>query len=237
MEASLREHPEQGAMHIWDFDATVEDVELLGLEFRCQEFTWPVFSYHKWWRDSDMTSAYRYHRRAAVLLQSQRPPNQWLLKAPYHCFHIDAILAAYPDTKFIMTHRDPVKSIPSNMSFLASVFPPGVLEAHDLTEFGPHSAEHLRVGVERAIQSRRRLGADRFLDIYHREMGTLDRIYDFLELELDRTTRKAMEEWHQANRSGAHGIHQYSSDQFGLSKDRIRSDFAFYTAEFDVPLE
>jgi hypothetical protein len=217
-------------------------VELLGLEFRCQEFTWPVFSYHKWWRESDMSAAYRYHRRAAVLLQSQRPPNRWVSKAPYLCFHIDAIVAAYPDAKFVMTHRDPVKSIPSNMSFLASMLPPGVREAHDLTEFGPHSAEHLRVGLERAIESRKRIVDDRFLDVQHRHMtadpmGTLDRVYDFLQLELSGATRKAMEEWHEANRSGAHGIHQYSSEEFGLSDDRIRSDFAFYTSAFDIPLE
>ena len=36
----------------------------------------------------------------------------------------------------------------------------------------------------------------------------------------------------EANRSGAHGAHSYTAEQFGLSADQIRSDYAFYTRRF-----
>ncbi len=85
-------------------------------------------------------------------------------------------------------------------------------------------------------------GPERFLDVHHRElvanpMGTTERIYDFVGLELDQATRDAIERWHATNRSGAHGVHRYTSEEFGLRDDQLRSDFAFYTDEYDIELE
>ena len=97
------------AMHLYDVDATMEDTELLGMAFHGQQYTLPVYGYHAWWRAADMTSTYDYHRRIVKLLQSRRPPDLWLFKAPHHNFHLEAIAPAYPDARFIMTHRDPAK--------------------------------------------------------------------------------------------------------------------------------
>ncbi len=241
--AALHEQmPELAAMHLYDTDATAEDVHLLGLEFRSQEMTLPVFVYRRWWREADMTDVYRYHRRAIVLLQSNRPPNRWLFKSPYHCYHLDAIVEIYPDARFVMTHRDPIKAIPSAVSFITALYPPGARVGHDLRELGPHYAEHLRIGLELEIAARRRVGPDRFLDVHHRDyvadpMGQLERIYEFAGLGLTPATRKAMEQWHATNRSGAHGVHRYIPEEFGLRDDQLRSDFRFYTDEYGIELE
>jgi len=241
--AALHEQtPELAAMHLYDTDATAEDVHVLGLEFRSQEMTLPVLGYRGWWREADMSDAYRYHRRAIALLQSHRPPNRWLLKSPYHCYHLDAIVEVYPDARFVMTHRDPVEAIPSAVSFITTLSPPGALARHDLRELGPHYAEHLRIGLEREISARRRLGADRFLDVHHRDyvadpMGELERIYEFAGRALTPATQTAMERWHAANRRGAHGVHRYVPEDFGLRDDRLRSDFRFYTDEYGIELE
>ena len=111
-------------MHLYDVDATMEDTELLGMAFHGQQFTLPVYGYHAWWRTADATAAYEYHRRVVRLLQSERGPSLWLFKAPHHNFHLDAIVDAYPDAKFVMTHRDPVKSVPSWASIVSTIFPP-----------------------------------------------------------------------------------------------------------------
>jgi sulfotransferase family protein len=241
--ARLQEQrPELEAMHIYDTDATTEDVHLLGLEFRSQELTLPVLGYHRWWREGDMLDAYRYQRRVCTMLQSSRPPNRWLFKSPYHCYHLDAITEVYPDVRFVMTHRDPVKAIPSAVSFITTLYPPGAHAAHDMHELGPHYAEHLRVGLELEIDGRRRIGPDRVLDVHHRAyvadpMGLLERVYEFVGLELDATTRRAMEQWHATHHSGAHGTHQYRVEDFGLSEAQLRSDFKFYTDEYGIELD
>ncbi len=115
--------PELKAMHLYDADATVEDTEVLGMAFHGQQYTLPVYGYHAWWRDADPTSAYEYHRRVVQLLQSRRPPDCWLFKAPHHNFHLEGIASAYPDVRFVMTHRDPAKSVPSWASIVSTIFP------------------------------------------------------------------------------------------------------------------
>jgi len=233
--------PELKAMHLYDADATTEDTELLGMAFHGQQYTLPVYGYHAWWRDTDMRPTYAYHRRVVQLLQSRRPPDQWLFKAPHHNFHLEAIVSAYPDVRFIMTHRDPAKSVPSWASIVSTIFPPGCGE-RDPHQIGREVAEHLRIGVERAIAARARIGEDRFLDVHHRDLiadhvGTVRRIYDFLGLELRPAVAQSIVEWQDANRSGAHGTHRYTAEQFGLTTAQLRSDYDFYIRHFDVALE
>ncbi len=203
--------PELKAMHIYDVDATLEDSEILGMAFHGQQFTLPVYGYQAWWRQADLTATYAYHRQVIQLLQSQRPPNLWLFKAPHHKFHLEAIVAAYPDVRFVMTHRDPVKVVPSYSSIVSSIFP-AANGKRDLHRVGREVSEHLRVGMENAIAARGRIGEERFLDVHHRAliadpMGTMRRVYEFLDLELTPTMAESLTDWQRANRSGAHGTH------------------------------
>jgi Sulfotransferase family len=233
--------PELKAMHLYELDATVEDSEVLGMAFHGQQYTLPVYGYHTWWRAADATSTYEYHRRIVKLLQSRRPPDLWLFKAPHHNFHLEALASAYPDVRFVMTHRDPAKSVPSWASIVSTIFPAAQGD-RDMRRVGSEVSEHLRVGVENAIAARARLGDERFLDIHHREliadpMRAVRRIYDFLGLELQPPVEQRILEWQVANRSGAHGTHRYTAEQFGLSTTQLRSDYDFYIRHFGVELE
>lgn len=233
--------PELKAMHLYDVDATVEDTWLLGMAFHGQQFTVPVYGYHAWWRVADATAAFEYHRRVVKLLESERPPYRWLFKAPHHNFHLDFILAAYPDARFVMTHRDPAKSVPSWASMVSAIFPP-TQGSFDLHRLGHEVSEHLRVGVEQAIAARARIGEDRFLDVYHRAlvadpMHEVRRIYDFLDLELTPAVIADLRTWQETNRSGAHGAHRYTAEQFGLREAQLRDDYRFYIDHFDITTE
>jgi len=142
--------------------------------------------------------------------------------------------------RVIVTHRDPAKAVPSAISLLCALQPAG--QRFSPEEFGRHYSEHLRIGAERAVAARARIGNDRFLDVHHRQFvadpfGTLERIYGFLGREFRPAVRARMEKWHARNRSGAHGSHHYTAEQFGLGAAQIREDFDFYIRRFDVPLE
>jgi hypothetical protein len=228
------------AMHLYDADATTEDTGVLGMAFHGQQMTHPVWGYHAWWRTADLTATYRYHRRVVTLLQSQRPPNLWLFKAPHHEFHLEALTAAYPDARFVMTHRDPARSVPSYASLVSSIFPTP-RHTLDLHRVGREISEHLRVGVEQAMAARARLGEERFVDVHHHDlvadpMGTVQRVYDQLDLELSPQVHAAIDDWQRRNRTGP-GAHRYTPEQFGLRVDQLRSDYAFYTRHFDVALD
>lgn len=230
------------AMHLYEADAAVEDSDVIGMAFHGQQYTLPVYGYHAWWRRSDNTDTFAYHRRVITLLQAQRPPDLWLFKSPHHKFHLEAIAAAYPDVRFLMTHRDPAKVVPSYASLVSALFPAAASGAHDLERLGSELAVHLREGMQAAMDARARLGEDRFFDVHHRELaadpiGTARRVYAFLGLELRPETETAMRGWHAANRSGAHGAHRYTAAQFGLDAARLRGDFDFYIRHFDVDVE
>jgi hypothetical protein len=226
------------AMHLYDVDATIEDSHVLGMAFHGQQYTMPVYGYHAWWRAADSTDAFAYHRRVISLLQSRRPPDLWLFKSPHHKFHLEAIVAAYPDVRFVMTHRDPTRVVPSYASLVSALFPAAKAE-HDMHRLGRELSVHLREGAEHAMEARARLGERRFLDVQHPEidrdpLGTLRRVYQFLDLELRPDVEAAVGDWHVANRTGTHGAHRYSAEQFGLTTAQLRCDFDFYIRHFDI---
>lgn len=244
-QAFIRMHEErpaaQAAMHIFEVDATMEDTEILGMAFHGQQMTLPVAGYRSWWRGADLTETYAYHRRVVKLLGSKCPPRPWLFKAPHHKFHLEALAAAYPDVRFVMTHRDPAKVVPSYTSLVSTIFPPAAGE-RDLCALGREVSRHLREGMERAIAERARIGEDRFLDVHHRELvadprGTVRRVYDWLQLESKPDVAQTIFDWQDANAVGAKGTHSYTAEQFGLSVDEIRSDYDFYIRHFDVAVE
>jgi hypothetical protein len=233
--------PELKAMHLYETDATTEDSEVLGMAFHGQQMTLPVYGYHAWWRGADLTQTMEHHRRVITLLQSRRPPNLWLFKAPHHKFHLEALVAAYPDARFVMTHRDPGKVVPSYCSIVSAILPPAAAE-RDLHRLGREISEHLRVGMEHAVEARARIGEERFLDVHHRDlvtdpMGTVTRVYGFLGLTLEPAVERAIAGWQEANRSGAHGAHRYTAQQFGLRAEQVRAEYDFYIRRFDVEVE
>jgi hypothetical protein len=244
-QAFLRMHEErpvaQAAMHIFEVDATMEDTEILGMAFHGQQMTLPVPSYRTWWRRADLTDTYAYHRRVVKLLGSRCPPRRWLFKAPHHKFHLSALAEAYPDVRFVMTHRDPAKVVPSYTSLVSTIFPPAHGE-RDLHALGREVSAHLREGMESAIADRARIGEERFFDVHHTELaadprGTVERVYDWLGLELKPDVAEEIFAWQDANAVGAKGTHRYTAEQFGLSVEQIRSDYDFYIRRFDVAAE
>ncbi|RVT89745.1 sulfotransferase [Sphingomonas crocodyli] len=224
--------------HIHQASGPVDDAALLRLSFRNQELGWPAWDYTRWWRDCDMAGTYAYHARALKLLQHDRPPNRWLIKAPWHNFHLDALVATYPNARFIMTHRDPVKTIPSVASLLetsyATVMPK---EAIDPIALGREIMEHLQISLSRASDFRRRFGEDRFIDIRHETfnadpMGEVSRIYDWLGRSMDATAEAALAGWATENRKGVRGEHRYTAEHFGLSDPELADVFADYRERF-----
>jgi hypothetical protein len=242
LEEMQRKDPAQMTMHLHELDSTTEDVLLLQYEFKAQTFTAPVFGYHAWWRESDMRPAYAYQRRIVKLLQSRRKPDRWLFKAPHYVFHLPAVMSAYPDARFVVTHRDPVKTLPSWASLLSSLYPPGSLERLPPGLLGAKVVEHQAIGMQRMIEARAQIGEDRFLDIHHHDfaadpLGVMRRVYDFVGLPFDPSTQARMLEWSEKNKPGTYGKHRYTLAQFGMDQDEIRERYAFYTDRYDVRLE
>jgi hypothetical protein len=220
--------------HIDSFDGPTEDRKIHELSFRENGRVLGLPTYMKWWRDADHTAAFAYHERVLRLLHSHRPPHRWLLKSPEDIFNLLLYAGHYPDARFVMTHRDPVKVIPSACSVIAEHTRQRLPDwTCDPEEFGAEILDHFAEGVRRFIAARERIGEDRVVDIGQPELtadpiGVAERIYYFAGLDLTDDVRASMVEWSRENRAGSRGEHKYSAEEFGLTPARIREAFAEY---------
>ncbi len=226
------------AQHIATADGPIEDGPALALNFGNQDLALPLPTYTKWWRTSDLTSTYAYHGRVHRLLHSHRPPYLWLLKAPGYLFHLGHLAKQYPNARFLWTHRDPEVAIPSTCSVVRTARE-GFAPSHrdEPAELGAFILEHFVAGVRLATAARDSIGEGRFCDVYQpdvesRPMATVERIYDFVGLELTDEVRAAMVAWTEENRRGGRGEHRYAPEDYGLTSAGIHEAFGGYLERF-----
>jgi hypothetical protein len=232
-----REPLDSNVQHIATVDGPAEDRRIHELSFHESPNVLGVPTYAKYWRTADHTTAFPYHERILRLLHSHRPPYRWLLKSPESLYTLLPFALHYPDARFVMTHRDPVKVIPSACSVIAEHTRMRLPDWKPDPQFGRETLEHLLGGVHRFMAARQAIGEDRFTDIGQPELqadplGVAERVYEFAGLQLDDEVRRAMAGWSDQNEAGSRGEHHYSAEEFGLTDDQIRSEFAEYLKRF-----
>ena len=144
----------------------------------------------------------------------------------------------FPDAKVIHTHREPREVVPSFASMMAHT---GALLTADVDAraVGRRVADQMVNSVERAIVARRTVGEGRVLDVQYTDLvgdtlGTMRRIYDFLELEWSDASVGRMQRWLGENPQHKYGRHRYTLADFGLDGDEIDDRFKAYREHFGV---
>jgi Sulfotransferase family len=224
-------------------DGPAECLDLLSMTFRCMalDVMAKTPSYGAWLStDCDFDPAYRYHQRVLKLLQWHRPPSRWRVKTPAHLLSIESLDRVYPDARFVMTHRDVTRVIPSVASVETAVIRLMTGRADPLY-IGKHCADTWDVSLHRFIAFRDRVGDDRFYDIafddiQSQPIAVMAGLYEWLGEDLTEETVAAMEAWLKANdeeREQA-GQHQYRAEDFGLDPEVLRERFAYYGERFPI---
>jgi hypothetical protein len=214
--------------------------DLMGMSFRTAHFDGSarVPSYMAWVTDCDMRGTYEYHRRVLRLLQWHCPPHLWHLKTPVHMFALDALLDAYPNARFLWSHRDPAKVLGSVCS-LIHYTRSWSSDRDDAMELGPEETDRWALAVERAMDFRGRVGEARFADVAFADLqsdpiGALGACYERIGLAFSEQSRAAVAHWADHHEPGSHGSHSYELTDFGIDADGVRAKFAPYIAAFDA---
>lgn len=231
-----------GALHLNDPDGPEEDLlALAGLTMRSFLGSYPTpDEYIRWWIEDDFQSTYAYHERVLKLLHCERGPRRWLLKSPPHLFKLEAFAARYPDAQFVWTHRDPAKVIPSVASLHHNVFAlSGVEPMVSKRWTGKRSLDFWAEGMRRGLEARARIGEHRFIDVYNSDVvrdpiGTFETTYARLRLTITADVKAALERYHAHHARGAHGTHDYTLEEYGLTRDEVREAFKDYIDRFGV---
>ena len=232
--------PLMQTMYHTEATTATECQDLMGMSFRTVHFDGfaRVPSYLEWVVDTDMTETYRYHRRVLRLLQWHCPPTLWHLKTPVHMFALDDLVAAYPNARFLWSHRDPAQVLGSVCS-LIHYTRSWSSDRDDSVELGAEQLDRWWIAVERAMAFRERMGDDRFADITFSDLqadpvGALARGLDRIGLPFDDRSRTSVAAWAATHGPGSHGAHTYELADFGLDTHRVRERFAPYYDAFDI---
>jgi hypothetical protein len=236
----LEMSPEFADIHTIEWDGPEEDVILVDRSFTSMSFDsfyW-VPSYGIWLRTADQTLAYRELLEWLQVLQWQQPARagrRWILKSPHHLIAADTVLDTFPTCKIIMTHRSPVRAVPSYASMVAS-----------MTAQYSDTVDHVAIGrywsarfaeTLRSFASVRARRRDRFVDVRFDEVtrdpvAVCHRVFDSLGLSRTLDDDRAFKEYLARNNSERHGSHSYTAADFGLSDEQLERDFAFYLKEY-----
>lgn len=232
--------PLMQSMHHVEATTATECQDLLGMSFRTVHFDGfgRVPSYLQWVVDCDMRETYRYHRRVLRLLQWHCPPRLWHLKTPVHMFALDALLEAYPDAKFLWSHRDPAKVLGSVCS-LIHYTRSWSSDRDDSLELGAEELERWWLAVSRAMDFRDRVGSERFADVSFADLqldpvAALGAAYEQIGIAFTDASHDAVTGWAKGHEPGSHGRHSYELSDFGLSADQVRRRFAPYLEAYDA---
>jgi hypothetical protein len=171
----------------------------------------------------------------------QRPAKYWVLKTPHHMEYLDTLLDVFPEAKIVQTHRDPQKTMGSFCSMVAHGR--GVFSDHvDAKEAASHWVRKVRRMIEKSMEIRKQRGEEHFLDVSYYDLldepiKELERIYNFAGIEFTDKTATAAKQTTVRNVQHRYGHHRYDLEDFGLSRQEIEKQFAFYRNHYNIPHE
>jgi hypothetical protein len=230
------------AIHYDPPDRPIECSVLLAQHFLSASLStcFNVPDYDAWMLSADGHPAYAYHRQVLQLLQSECP-GQWQLKTPVHCHFIGALADTYPDARFVVTHRDPVKAVASVLSLVESLS--GTFSDVDHHEY---IAQHWPWMVEemcnRVLDFREANPDAVFHDMPYEQLvsdpvGAVFDMYATFGRDLSPEAEQAMRRRADESPRDAYGTHNYRLADFGLTRDDVAERFTRYYDRFDVPRE
>ncbi len=240
--AMLEGSPDLIAAHPMDAHAPDEEIMLIEHAFTSwnPEAFCRVPGYAAYLDATDATPGYRTMTRLLRFLQWQKrrrgeSAKRWVLKAPYHLAHLDALFSVLPDARVVMTHRDPVDTVPSLASLVKTLRVLGS-DTVDPHEIGAHWAAKWARALERMIAARASR-EHRFLDVYYDElvadpMDQVRRIYAHADQPLTPEAEAGMREWAVENERDRRPLHAYTLEEFGYTREGLRAEFSAYWERF-----
>ena len=224
------------AIHYVGAELPAEDYLLLQPSLRIvagEEAVWEPYA--TWYQHADQRPAYRYLATLIRLLDAQRPADRWLMKSPAHLRNLDLLVSEFPDVRFVWTHRDPMAAIASLCSLFATAMAP--IAPVDPAAIGAAATIGCCIQLERALEVRRRLGEDRFIDVHYDELVArpaqlAEQVATHLGLDLTPSTIGALHSHAADHPQHKHGTHRYNPADFALDEAEIRDRLSPYLDRF-----
>ncbi|MEM7125459.1 MAG: sulfotransferase [Chloroflexota bacterium] len=202
------------------------------------KFFWvtiPATGYAKWYAAADRYQSYREYSWFLQALQDVESARRLLLKAPAHLGSLDALIAAVPDAMLIQLYRDPVPATTSLFSLYTS--------SHSLSteNFDVHSMVQNTLGIlEKDVQRNLEFRADnpdRIYDVHYTDLisnplDVVQQVYGHFDVPWTDELEAGLQDHIAQNPQGKHGVHQYRTDDFGITEEELTRKFREYIEAF-----
>jgi len=227
------------SVHHWEADAPEECWPLLHNSFCSVIFAMHGVGeeYAQWLLEHDITAAYRYYRLQLQILTAGQSVSRLVVKHPGHLGHLDELLRVFPNARIVWPHRNPVDVVPSTCG-LGMVMLSTRTAAIVPSRYGPEALKGLVHSASKGIDARRRHRPEQFLDVDYRELAahpiaTARRVHEFLGWQTGPEWQAALDDYLARDRVSRQGRrYKYTPEDFGLTADRIRTEFQSYTDRF-----
>jgi hypothetical protein len=235
--------PEMVSMHPMTATDYDEEIELIDRSFACTmySFYFHLPAYSDWLFDYDDIKAYDELLLWLKVLQYRSEPGRprsWFLKSPHHLMSggLRSCIKTFPNAKILMTHRD-LKSVVGSCCNLQYSMYKDITRDLDPSVIGPELIDLHRRALERMIEVRSELPADRFIDLQYSRLVS-DPINQFeyalgeMGFSVTEEDRDAARAWMAANQRDAHPPHRYRIEDYGVDLRLFDRTFAFYHDRF-----
>lgn len=218
-----------------------EELHLMHGSFECL-ISWLFArtpSYYDYIQQCDPRPMYNHLHAQMQYLQWQdggargRP---WIMKSPVHTGTLDGLLETFPDAVLVHCHRDVHKILPSIASLIEQARRIGSDEV-DQKVVGDEMLDYWGSSLDRYLEIRARLPADRIMDVHFDEvvgdvLAVIRRIYARAGRELTPGTIAAFQAKERSQPDHHWGKYSYSAADYGYSRQIIDQRFADYRARF-----
>ena len=214
-----------------DAMAINEEVVLLDRTFLSTSYDsmMPIHDYGHWQAGQDHEPAYRDLYRFMQAIQHQRvlrgeARRPWVFKTPHHVLGgIGGLLAVWPGTRLVMTHRDVAQVLPSYCSMCCSLTV-NSSATYRKEEEGAHWSRRFREGLERFERVRARLEPGQVIDVQYEDTvrdpaATAERVMRRIGMVPDDADRAAIALCIAENAREARPRHRYAAAEFGLTAE------------------
>jgi hypothetical protein len=237
--------PELGLIHPMTAQSPQECTEITAHVFRSLRLdtTHHVPSYRQWLDRTGHLAAYRFHKHFLQYLQHQKGPGCWILKCPDHVFALDTIRLVYPDARFIILHRDPVKVL-SSVARLTEVLRLPFTRHIDRREIGRQVNQHWQRGAALLIEadanglaSPSNLRHVEFRDFIADPFRTVSTLYSHFDLGLTSAAASRIKNFIAQRPNGGYGRGAGRLEDYGLSAPALREAYQPYMKHFGIESE
>ncbi|WP_444808488.1 sulfotransferase family protein [Sphingopyxis sp.] len=233
--------PDLMSIHPMSIDQPDEELIILGQLYSSTmiEGTYHVPGYARWLTENDRVQCYRDLKQILQSLQWQdqsRKGAKWVLKTPGHLLALDAVIEVFPEAKIVMTHRDPVATVPSYCSMEHSLYQM-VSDRVDPASVAAFWVPRLAELLDRFMAVRGQVAGQNFIDVRYADLlgdpiGEGVRVLEAAGVDVTDAVRAGMAEWIEANKREDRAPHKYALEDFGLDRSDVEQRFAAYRAAF-----